>query len=388
MDCLTLILVFCIFISILLTFISYNTKMSAMEIVNDMGLGWNMANTFECYSINEKIEDPEEIIKLWGNEVPTKNMFIKLKKYGFKTIRFPITWMNFMDDSGKVDNKWMSKIKEVVDLIIDLNMYCIINIFHDGSEGNWLSKGLIAQKRYIILWEQIAENFKDYDEHLIFESMNHVQYNIGNNYDFDTLFTLTQSFVDTIRSSKGNNKHRLLLITGADTNLDLTCSEEFKLPKDPSNKLAVSIHYYNPSQFTIESKDDPYTWVEDGVTYIIPALTQWGSESEYKDIFSDFEEMKNAFTDKGIPVILGEIGVLTEENKEIDSIRDYLYTVFSMSAAYEGIMSCLMDKSNKIKGNMNYYDRVNDKWYDEIIQKNFKKISRGKFINPKDYYIY
>ena len=388
MDCLTLILVFCIFISILLTFISYNTKMSAMEIVNDMGLGWNMANTFECYSINEKIEDPEEIIKLWGNEVPTKNMFIKLKKYGFKTIRFPITWMNFMDDSGKVDNKWMSKIKEVVDLIMDLNMYCIINIFHDGSEGNWLSKGLIAQKRYIILWEQIAENFKYYDEHLIFESMNHVQYNIGNNYDFDTLFTLTQSFVDTIRSSKGNNKHRLLLITGADTNLDLTCSEEFKLPKDPSNKLAVSIHYYNPSQFTIESKDDPYTWVEDGVTYIIPALTQWGSESEYKDIFSDFEEMKNAFTDKGIPVILGEIGVLTEENKEIDSIRDYLYTVFSMSAAYEGIMSCLMDKSNKIKGNMNYYDRVNDKWYDEIIQKNFKKISRGKFINPKDYYIY
>ena len=388
MDCLPLILVFCIFISILLTFISYNTKMSAMEIVNDMGLGWNMANTFECYSINEKIEDPEEIIKLWGNEVPTKNMFIKLKKYGFKTIRFPITWMNFMDDSGKVDNKWMSKIKEVVDLIIDLNMYCIINIFHDGSEGNWLSKGLIAQKRYIILWEQIAENFKYYDEHLIFESMNHVQYNIGNNYDFDTLFTLTQSFVDTIRSSKGNNKHRLLLITGADTNLDLTCSEEFKLPKDPSNKLAVSIHYYNPSQFTIESKDDPYTWVEDGVTYIIPALTQWGSESEYKDIFSDFEEMKNAFTDKGIPVILGEIGVLTEENKEIDSIRDYLYTVFSMSAAYEGIMSCLMDKSNKIKGNMNYYDRVNDKWYDEIIQKNFKKISRGKFINPKDYYIY
>ena len=37
---------------------------------------------------------------------------------------------------------------------------------------------------------------------------------------------------------------------------------------------------------------------------------------------------------------------------------------------------------------MNYYDRKNDIWYDEKIKNNFKLISRGKYINPFDFYLY
>ena len=51
-------------------------------------------------------------------------------------------------------------------------------------------------------------------------------------------------------------------------------------------------------------------------------------------------------------------------------------------------MSCLWDTSNKTFGDMNYYDRKNNIWYDEKIKNNFKIISRGKCINPFDFYIY
>ena len=51
-------------------------------------------------------------------------------------------------------------------------------------------------------------------------------------------------------------------------------------------------------------------------------------------------------------------------------------------------MSCLWDTSNKTFGDMNYYDRKNNIWYDEKIKDNFKIISRGKCINPFDFYIY
>ena len=385
---LIVILIFLFFLSIILTFVSFEKKMSALEIVNNMGLGWNLANSFDSYDINNIVKNPDEIITLWGNKAPKKELFSKLKKYGFKTIRFPITWMNYMDDSGKVNDEWMLRVKEVVDWIISLNMYCIINVHHDGASGNWLSKGIISKQKFITLWNQISEEFKYYDEYLIFESMNDAGYKTEEKYEFNTLLSLTQAFVDTVRQSKGNNEHRLLLISGANANIELTCSSEYKLPKDPSNKLGISIFYYYPSQFTVEKDDDPFTWKDDsGNINIVQPMTQWGTEADYKDMFSDFELLKKSFVDKGIPVILAEVGVITEQKKEIESIREFLYAEFTMSASYNGIMTCLWDTSNKNYGDMNYYDRANDKWYDQIIKGNIKKISKGKYINPQDYFI-
>ena len=97
--------------------------------------------------------------------------------------------------------------------------------------------------------------------------------------------------------------------------------------------------------------------------------------------------MKNNFVSKGIPIIISEVGVLTEERKKLESIREYLYTIFSISSDYDGIMCCLWDTSNKEYGDMNYYDRENDIWYDEILKENFIQISRGKYIKLKDFYI-
>ena len=74
--------------------------------------------------------------------------------------------------------------------------------------------------------------------------------------------------------------------------------------------------------------------------------------------------------------------------KDIISIREYLYAVFSMSSDYNGIMSCLWDTSNKTIGDMNFMNRENFQWYDTKIKNNFKKISKGKYIKPKDYFIY
>jgi len=104
-------------------------------------------------------------------------------------------------------------------------------------------------------------------------------------------------------------------------------------------------------------------------------------------MITNFEIMKNNFVNKGIPVILSEVGVYTEERKELKSIREYLYMVFSMSSDYDGIMCCLWDTSNKKYGNMNYYDRENDKWYDEKLKEYLIQISKGKYFKPIDFYI-
>jgi len=195
--------------------------------------------------------------------------------------------------------------------------------------------------------------------------------------------------VDTVRSTGGNNIERLLIVAGADVNLEMTCSPKYKMPVDISNKLAVSIHYYSPYDFVYDFYYEPYNWTDyEGYVYIYEPKLIWGNSREYHQMFTHFELLKSYFVDKGIPIIISEVGVYTEERKKIESIREYLYMLFSLSSDYDGIMCCLWDTSNKIFGNMNFYDRTNDIWYDEKIKNNFLQISRGKNIKPKDYYIY
>ena len=88
-----------------------------------MGMGYNIANTFDSFSYFDNLETPDDQIGLNGNIAPTKAMIKKIKKYGFKTIRLPVTWMYFIDDEGNIDSEWMARIKEVIDIITKEKLY-------------------------------------------------------------------------------------------------------------------------------------------------------------------------------------------------------------------------------------------------------------------------
>ena len=75
--------------------------------------------------------------------------------------------------------------------------------------------------------------------------------------------------MDTIRNSGGNNIERLLIIASADDDIRLTCTQENKIPIDKSNKLAVSIHYFEPYDFTLAEYYEPYYWDEEDDYQII-----------------------------------------------------------------------------------------------------------------------
>ena len=376
-------------LSLLITFSSIKPKKTPMEIVNDMGIGYNLGNTFENYNVSGTINNPYSQITLYGNDYPTKKLFSKIKKYGFKTIRLPVTWLHFIDNNGNINPEWLILVKQVVNWVIKSKMYCILNVHHDGGENQWLREGLSIKDKYSNLWKQIANEFKNFNENLIFESMNDVEYSKDDKYDYITLVTLNQAFVDIVRNSGGKNGERLLLICGATKKIELTCSSEYKLPIDPSRKLAVSIRYDVPVHFTLEKDDNPWTYRDDNnVIQIIQPMTEWGNENDYKEMFNSFETLKEFYTNKGIPIIIVEVMVLTKQKKKPDSIRKYLFAEFTMSSSYNGMMSCLWDSSNTKFGEYNFYDRKNDKWYDEKIKDNFLKISKGKFIKPTNYYVY
>jgi len=266
MNTLSIILLIIVLVSLILDYLCVMKKRTSFEIVRKMGMGYNIANTFDSFSYSKHIDKPDEQIELNGNIAPTKDMIKKIKKYGFKTIRFPVTWINFIDDEGNIKSEWMKRVKEVIDLIIKENLYCILNVYNDGNYESWLRRGMEVKDRYINLWTQIAIEFKDYSEYLVFESMDAVYFYdyINYNFDFSTLTNLNQAFIDTIRNSGGNNKERLLIIAGADDDLSMTSSSDYQMPVDHSNKLAVSIHYFEPFDFALEKYYDPFNWIDEG----------------------------------------------------------------------------------------------------------------------------
>ena len=365
-------------LSLLLSYQSNLKEKTTMDMINEMGIGYNLGNSFDSYNKSIEINNPEDQITLMGNPIPTKKMISNIKKYGFKTIRLPVTWINFIDEFRNITPEWIERVKEVVNWIIKKNIYCILNIYHDADEGNWLYNGIKAKDKYINLWTQIAKEFKDYNEYLVFEAKNKPYFvNSTLYYQHNDLHDFTQIFINIVRNSGGNNAERLLLLPSMIANIELAYTYLI-LPTDPANRSAISFNYFYPEQFT----------KYEGIDYITDFKNNWGTESDYKTLIKHFENIKKSFLDNNIAVIITEIGVLTEQDKERTSILEYLYALFSLSLDNEGIVSCLWDTSNKKIGNMNFYDREKDEWYDDKLQEILFQFSRKKNnVKPSIFYI-
>ena len=427
------ILLFVFIFSYMLNYIYFNSKKSAIDIVNDMGLGYNLGNvlTFNCCRNFEKVKLENEQIRIYGTIFPTKHLINKIKKYGFKTIRFQVIYLNITNDNDKFYSEWISKIIEVINLVINENMYCILSVRHDGEF--WKIEGENGKDKYVNLWRQIANELMNYDEHLIFESNNEVNYDIDYSFDEDDinvevddnyisygsdlpsdksiddddyydaddeiidknyhipLLNITQIFIDTIRNTGGLNKERLLIIPGIHNEIELINMFTYEMPKDIANKSAISFCSYMPLDYDYdfsEGEDIPMNWYDNKNNYQQSYLKKkWGTIKDYQNIVSNFNLLKDFFTDKGIPIIITEVGMLSEQTKENNFMREFLYVLFSIAEEYNGIMPCLWDISEKIGEDIYYYNKETFQWKDQQILDNLNKISRLKHLHISQFFI-
>jgi len=392
---LDIILIIFFMISLILSYLSLSSKKTALQLVNDMGIGYNLGNTFNCCDIIEEqnLKNEKEIL---GITLPTKNMIKEIKKNGFKTIRFQILYNNnYIYNNGTINSELINKIKELTNLITKLDMYLIFSLKHTNQF--WDSEGNNAKDIYINFWKQIANELIHYDEHLIFESIYEIGYlayldKIYNYYE-DKEYYLSQDFINIIRDSGGFNMRRLLVIPMLTIDFELNYFTfdyfEYKIPKDPYNKLAISIYYYFPCQDTnpIGNFAPINLYNYNGYPETFFPVMEWGSSQNYRNIISNFDYMKKNFTDKGFPIIIGEAGILNDFIKKNNSIELFLYTLFSLSYENGGILPCLWDIpiASSIYKNF-YFNKESNKWSNNNYQKLFIQISKGKFIKSLDYY--
>ena len=139
------------------------SAVTAAEVCADMKVGWNLGNSLDAVGGNIDSETA------WGNPKITKELIDAVKAAGFNAVRIPVTWNEHMN-GDKIDEAWLNRVNEVVDYVIDNDMYAIINVHHD--DYTWLnpskSDEAKVKEKLVKIWEQLSERFKEYDYHLLF----------------------------------------------------------------------------------------------------------------------------------------------------------------------------------------------------------------------------
>lgn len=301
---------------------------TATQAVKNMGVGWNLGNTLDANNNNGSRQDLTSEI-CWGQPYTKPELMKMMKEAGFGAIRVPVTWFPHMDTSNKVDAAWMKRVHEVVDYVLDNGMYCILNVHHDTGAGNfhWLHASTKTYNnvkgKYEALWQQIAEEFKDYGEKLLFEAYNEMLddynswcfatfacsggYNATDAADaYDAINKYAQSFVNVVRATGGNNAKRNLVVNtygacnGAGTwNSHLKDPlKGMKIPTDATagtGHIAVQVHTY-PNVKNISSM-----------------------KTEMNDMFN---ALNTYFISKDTPVIVGEWGTANDNEVDYDVRHD------------------------------------------------------------------
>lgn len=284
------VLLFCTLMCAFSTSASATTAMQTY--VEAMQPGWNLGNTLDA--------TPNETA--WGNAPTTQEMIQQIKAQGFKSIRIPVTW-----DTGSrvgpapdytIDPAWLDRVQQIVDWSLAEGLYVMLNMHHDSG---WVSTmptnhdAVLA--KFNAIWSQIAPRFRDHSAKLHFESINEPEFaGVDDATKNALLKELNVSFFNIVRATGGGNATRPLVLPSVVTNngqvfLDALYDTITEL-NDPN--LIATVHEYGFWPFSVNIT---------GVTEFEGVAQEWTT--------AGIDRVHDTLVSKGIPVIVGEIGLLS-----------------------------------------------------------------------------
>jgi len=317
------------------------TGMTAKEIAAQMGIGWNLGNTFDATNGNKANVYSQETS--WGNPKVTPELIHRVKEAGFTTIRIPVTWYRQLSNDGTftIEPAFLARVKEVVDMAFNEGLFVIINMHHE----EWLNcKTLDTDYEKIgvqlaAIWRQVADTFADCDQHLIFEGMNEprmkgtsVEWN-GNEAGIAAVNYLNQVFVNTVRTdAKGHNAERALMIPTYAASSSAVAMAALEIPVwngAPVENIIISVHSYTPYDFCLSDTMMNFNKLFTSHTMPIDMI---------------FYNIKGIFLKNDIPVVIGETGAT---NKDNTVARENWAFYMGKQAASFGVPIVIWDNGHK-----------------------------------------
>ena len=339
--------------------VSAEGTMTAKDITQNMTIGWNIGNSLDATGAGLSYHETS-----WGNPKITQELINTVKAKGFNTIRIPTTWYpevtTSTDENGNpvytIKEEWLARVKEVVDYAYQQDMYVILNIHHE----EWINRSDFPtaydemSERLKQMWTQIATYFKDYDQHLIFEGMNEPR-QTGASYEwqgnaecYEVVNKLDADFVNTVRSIDSPYQDtRLLMIPSYAASAYASSYSSLVVPDD--DYVAVSLHAYTPYDFAMGNGDH--------TTF---------SNKNKGDLDTLFSDIQYYFTDKDIPVVMGEFSASNFNNTEARCDWATYYLTWTKKLG----IPCVLWDNNAITNSVSaseahgYVNRSDNTWYE------------------------
>lgn len=316
-----------------------------VDAVAQMQPSWNLGNTLDAF--------PDE--SSWGNGQTTKATFDTIAAQGFRSVRIPVTWTDHQSTTAPytVDAAYMARVKQLVDWALADGLYVVLNVHHDS--WMWVEKITSdhdnVMARFNSAWSQISTTFRDAPRTLVFEGINEPSFaNATDAQKVTYLHELQTSFHSVVRASGGANANRMLSLTtpggsGDQVHLDNLYTTITAL-RDP--QLIAQVHFYSWYPFSVN--------VAGGTHY--DAIAQ-------KHLEDSFANMHRTFVARGIPLYIGEYGLLDYPNhfhpsrvERGEALKYYEHVGYG--ARRYGITTALWDP-------FSYLDRETLQWRDPAL---------------------
>jgi len=296
------------------------TFVSAAAVIDSMGTGFNLGNTFDYALQSTTPASIYPIIDLYANA-------------GMRHVRIPVTWMDgfggntLANASGSINfsHPRFVQLKAVIDYALNKKMFVVLNTHHE----HWLNNNYNGTAQYnnafSNLWTGIATHFKDYSHLLIFEVLNEPHgvfgdWSGGASPSSSAALALTRQInkvgYDAIRATAGLNTNRVVMVSangmGNHNQLDDVYPSIASIPGSGSDRyLSFHVHTYDPWAFCGQTGSNA-SWP--GSTSITNSLRT----------VSTYAKTLN------VPVNYGEFGVGRDANaaeRNSNIVREYYRTM-------------------------------------------------------------
>ena len=348
-------------------------------------MGWNLGNSLEAEGTETS----------WGNPATTADMIKAIKGEGFNAVRIPVRWGQHCDMSTMtIDEKWLSRVKEIVDWCLAEDMYVIINTHHDLWLEHYPTNAKKAELNEKLgkLWTNIATAFADYDGRLAFAGLNEV--NAEGNWgltptqeNYDVTNSFNQTFVDAVRATGGNNAQRNLVVQSYRCNPTMGLTN-LVVPTDPTpNRLSVEFHYYDPYSYCSGAAGSYNYW---GIAFSDKGtVTPDGNE---KSLANFFLTIREKWWEQGLGVVIGEYGCschyTTADKATQEANMQYYMKCLVSEARKNGFAAFVWDNNAYGNGSEKFgiFDRKNNmKVRTPFFLDGIKEGSKTEFVADVEY---